>query len=101
MLLQTRSMTDNPDGPRFAGTPPFRYRVDVLAHLSRHGVFPTDHTSPQLVRDFLRDLYKYEIRKLRQQMLRDAFPKSEYYGRVEALRQRYPVLSLLPRQFVE
>ena len=94
-------MPDLPGGPRFSGTPPFRYRSDVLAHLARHGVFPTERTSPQLVRDFLRDLYKYEIRKLRHDMLCEAFPKAEYYGRVEALRRRYPVLSLLPRQFVE
>jgi hypothetical protein len=96
-----RSMPDFADPPRFSGSPPFRYRADVLVHLARHGVFPTERTSPQLVRDFLRDLYKYEIRKLREAMLCDAFPKAEYYGRVEALRQRYPVLSLLPRQFVE
>ena len=81
--------------------PCYRYRRDVLAHLARHGVFPTERTPPQLVRDFLRDLYKYEIRRLRADMLADKFPKDEYYGRVEALRQKYPVLSLLPRQFVE
>jgi len=94
-------MIDVPETSAFAGTPPFRYRAEVLAQLAVHGVFPTGHTSPQLVRDFLRDLYKYEIRKLREQMLREAFPKAEYYGRVEALRLRYPVLALLPRQFVE
>lgn len=96
-----RSVADLPDGPRFVGAPPFRYRAEVLEALARHGVFPTDHTQPQLVRDFLRDLYKYEIRRLRTRMLRDEFPKAEYYGRVDALRRRYPVLSLLPRQFVE
>ena len=81
--------------------PSYRYRPDVLAHLARHGVFPTTHTPPQLVRNFLRDLYKYEIRRLRDEMLAEKFPKGEYYGRVEALRQKYPVLSLLPRQFIE
>ena len=88
-------------GEGFAGRPPYRYRADVLAHLARHGVFPTERTSPQLVRNFLRDLYKYEIRKLKSQMMRDAFPKAEYFGRVEVLRKRYPVLSLVPRQFLE
>ena len=47
------------------------------------------------------ELYKYEIRALRERMLRRDFPKEEYYGRVEALRNKYPVLALLPRQFVE
>jgi hypothetical protein len=79
----------------------FTYRADVLRALERHGVKPTAATSPQLVRDYVRDLYKYEIRRLRAQMLREEFPRNEYADRVEALRNRYPVLSLLPRQFLE
>lgn len=80
---------------------PFRYRADVLEHLGHHGVQPTAHTRPGLVRDFVRDLYKYEIRQLRDRMLRNAFPREEYAARVDALRRCYPVLALLPRQFVE
>ena len=80
---------------------PFRYRVDVLSELERHGVRPRPDTRPELVRDFVRDLYKYEIRRLRSQMLASAFPRDEYYGRVETLRKQYPVLALLPRQFLE
>jgi len=53
------------------------------------------------VRDFVRDLYKYEIRRLRDRMLRNEFPREEYAGRVDALRRCYPVLALLPRQFVD
>lgn len=79
---------------------PFRYRLDVIEHLWRHGVHPTSHTEPELVRDFVRDLYKYEIRALRDRMLRNDFPKSEYSDRVDALRRRYPVLAFLPRQFL-
>jgi hypothetical protein len=79
----------------------FRYRPDVVERLLRHGVRPTDRTSPQLVRNFVRDLYKYEIRALRDRYLRREFPKIEYAGRVEALRLRYPVLALQPREFVE
>ena len=79
----------------------FKYRADVLRALERHGVRPTPETSPQLVRDYVRDLYKYEIRQLKGRMLRNEFPREEYSARVEALRDRYAVLSLLPRQFVE
>jgi hypothetical protein len=78
-----------------------RYRDEVLALLLVHGVRPTEHTRPELVRDFVRDLYKYEIRSLRERFLRRDFPKSEYAGKVDALRRRYPVLALLPREFVE
>ena len=80
---------------------PIRYRADVLEQLLAHGVRPTAHTDPQLVRDFVRDLYKYEIRCLRERYLRRDFPKAEYAGRVDDLRRRYPVLALLPREFIE
>jgi len=79
----------------------FVYLRDVLEYLIRHGVCPTEHTPPGLVRDFVRDLYKYEIRCLRERLLRHDFPKTEYAGRVEALRRRYMVLSLHAREFVE
>jgi hypothetical protein len=79
----------------------FTYRSDVLRELAKHGVCPTSHTDPQLVRDYVRDLYKYEIRRLKERMLREEFPRAQYTDRVEALRRSYPVLALLPRQFVE
>ena len=79
----------------------FHYRPDVLEQLLRHGVRPTDRTRPGLVRDFVRDLYKYEIRCLRERYLNRDFPKTEYAGRVDALRQRYPVLALHAREFVD
>jgi hypothetical protein len=79
----------------------YRYRPDVLMALAGHGVRPAGHTPPELVRDFVRDLYKYEIKRLREQLLLGAFPRAEYAGRVDALRRQYPVLSLMPRQFLE
>jgi hypothetical protein len=77
------------------------YRTNVLEQLLVHGVRPTEHTPPQLVRDYVRDLYKYEIRRLRERYLRRDFPKVEYAGRVDDLRRRYPVLALLPSEFIE
>jgi len=79
----------------------FTYRPDVLAALQVHGVKPTPHTRPELVREYLRDLYKFEIRRLRGRYLRREFPKAEYSERVDALRRQYPVLALLPAEFVE
>ena len=78
----------------------YTYRADVLQHLLAHGVRPTAHTSPQLVRDFVRDLYKYEIRALRERYVRQEFPKREYADRVDALRRRYPVLALKASEFL-
>ena len=78
----------------------YRYREDVLSALLSHGVRPTPATSPDLVRDYVRDLYKYEIRRLRERYLRREFPKKEYSDRVDALRRKYPVLSLRARDWV-
>jgi hypothetical protein len=79
----------------------YRYRADVIEALWRHGVHPTEQTPPQLVRAYVRDLYKYEIRALRERYLRREFPKQEYWTRVDDLRRQYPVLALLPDQFLE
>ena len=79
---------------------PFHYRADVIEQLWRHGIHPSSNTRPELVRDFVRDLYKYEIRRLRARMLSREFPKAQYADRVDALRRTYPVLALLPRQFL-
>ena len=78
-----------------------RYRAEVLAQLLAHGIRPTEGTNPQLVRDYVRDLYKYEIRRLRERYLRREFPKIEYASRVDDLRRRYPVLALQWREFIE
>jgi hypothetical protein len=80
---------------------PFRYRPDVLDALAAHGVRPTAGSSPDLVRGYVRELYKYEIRRLRERLLAGAFPRVEYADRVSRLRERYGVLALLPQQFLE
>jgi len=79
----------------------FRYRGDVLDALERHGVKPTPATNPELVREFVNDLYCYELRALRARLLRGEFPKQTYADRVIALRNKYSVLALKPFQFVE
>jgi hypothetical protein len=71
-----------------------------LTALLAHGVRPTPATPPGLVRDYVRDLYKYEIRRLRERYLKHEFPKQEYSNRVDALRRRYPVLSLHARDWI-
>jgi hypothetical protein len=80
---------------------PYRYRADVLARLWIHGVQPTERTPPELVRNFVRDLYKYEIRRLRERYLHREFPKAEYWTRVDALRRQYPVLALRAQDWIE
>lgn len=77
------------------------YRPDVLAELLRHGVVPTERSSPEMVRGFVRELYKFELRRLKERLQRREFPRAEYAGRVDELRRAYPVLARLPGDFVE
>ena len=70
------------------------YRQDVLEELARHGLRPAPSTNPSELRDAVRDLYKYEIKRLRAELLAGRFPKNEYAEKVVALRERYPLLSL-------
>jgi hypothetical protein len=84
-----------------ADRPIYKYRDDVLAECRRYGVFPTEHTPPQLARSFINELYKFELRKLRDRYIRGEFPKREYHRLVIEIRDRYPVLALVPRLWVE
>jgi hypothetical protein len=79
----------------------FTYKTFILQELLIHGVRPTPRTRPELARDFLRDLYKYEIRRLRERYMRKEFQKNEYAAKVDALRRKYPALSLPASQWVE
>ena len=72
----------------------FQYRPDILEALAVHGVRPKTTTPPELVHEFVSDLYRYEIRRLRDRLLADDFPKKEYAGRVIQLRMRYRVISM-------
>jgi hypothetical protein len=79
----------------------YRYRADVIAQLWRHGVHPRTETRPELVHEFVSDLYRYELRRLRDQLVRGAIPKTGYYDRVVALRRQYPLVSLKADQWLE
>jgi len=80
---------------------PFRYRADVLEQLWRHGVQPAERTRPDLVHEFVSDLYRHELRRLRDRLLRKEFPKPEYSGRVVELRKRYRLISMRSAEWLE
>lgn len=73
----------------------------MLEQLAVHGVKPTAATLPGLVHEFLNDLYRYELRRLRDCLLRREIPKAEYHDRVVEVRRRYPLLSVKPWQWME
>ena len=72
----------------------YTYDGRILDALVHHGLIPTSTTPPQGLRDAVRDLYKYEIRRLRSELLAGRIPKRDYAGHVVALRERYWVLSI-------
>ncbi|MGH9347677.1 MAG: hypothetical protein ACRD26_10475 [Vicinamibacterales bacterium] len=72
----------------------YHYRPDVLAELWRHGVQPRDTTPPELVRGYVNDLYRYELRRLRARLLAGEIAKAGYYDVVVETRNRYRVLAI-------
>lgn len=79
----------------------YRYRPDVLRQLWAHGVQPKDTTPPELVHEFVSDLYRFELRRMRDDLRRGAIPKAGYYERIVQLRRRYPLISLKPHAWLE
>ena len=78
----------------------YRYKPEVLDQLWRHGVHPTPDTPPELVHEFVSDLYRYELRRLRHRLVTRQIPKAGYYERVVELRRKYPLVSLKPQFWV-
>lgn len=73
----------------------------MLEQLWRHGVHPRETTPPELVHEYVSDLYRYELRRLRDRLVRGDILKRDYYGHVVALRRIYPLVSLAAWQWVE
>ena len=65
--------------------------LDVLAGL---GLAPRDETAPELLREQLNDLYRYELRRLRDRLLAGHVQKADYIGHVLELRKKYWMLSV-------
>jgi len=79
----------------------WRYPPELVEGLPGFGIAPRPDTPPRLVRDQLNDLYRFEIRRLRERLLAKEFPKTEYIGRVITLRKKYWPLALTPEQWDE
>lgn len=69
------------------------YHPHILDALAGHGLVPAAATTPQQLRDAVNDLYRYEIRKLRDRCRAGEFPVRELAPRVVDLRRRYLLLS--------
>lgn len=74
----------------------WNYPVELADALLTFGLAPTADTSPQVVRDAVNDLYRYEIRRLKQHLLDGHVAKADYSPAVVVLRKKYWPLSLQP-----
>lgn len=70
------------------------FRPEVLDELARHGLKPGPATSPELLREQVNDLYRIEIRRLRDRCRAGEFSTRELPARVVELRKRYLLLSI-------
>ena len=60
----------------------------------RFGLAPGRETPPSVVRDALNDLYRYELRRMRDALLAGRIAKPDYLDHVIALRKKYWPLTL-------
>ena len=72
----------------------WQYPPELTDALVRFGLRPHTGTPPALVRDALNDLYRYELRRMRDRLRAGAMAKADYNDAVIATRRRYWPLSL-------
>ena len=78
-----------------------RYRPDVLEELARHGLAPGPDTPAARLREQINDLYRIEIRALRDRCRAGDFAIRDLPIRVVELRKRYLLLSIPMEQWTE
>ncbi|MFN7979937.1 MAG: hypothetical protein U0P30_17530 [Vicinamibacterales bacterium] len=71
-----------------------RYHPEILEALVGHGLVPSAETTPARLREAINDLYRYEIRRLRDRCRAGEFPVAALSTHVRALRTRYLLLSI-------
>ena len=69
-------------------------KPEILEALAAHGLRPHPDTPTALLREQINDLYRIEIRKLRDRCRAGEFPTTELAPRVVELRKRYLLLSI-------
>ena len=69
-------------------------KPEVLEALAEHGLRPRADTPVSLLREQINDLYRFEIRKLRDRCRAGEFTTKELPAHVVELRKRYLLLSI-------
>jgi hypothetical protein len=80
--------------PAFMSTRQWHYPPELLTVLEGFGLRPDARTAPSVVRDALNDLYRFELRRMRDRLRAGEIPKADYNDHVIALRKHYWPLTL-------
>ena len=72
----------------------YTYDPQVLDQLALHGVRPARTTRPELVHEFVSDLYRFELRRLRARQVGGEIDKQDYVAHVIDLRRKYILISV-------
>jgi hypothetical protein len=70
------------------------YPPELVVALAPLGIVPKDDTPPAFAREAVDELYKYELRRLRDRVRAGEADRSDYLARVIGLRKKYWVLTL-------
>jgi len=81
-------------------TVPDTVTPEVREELERHGLCPKPDTRLELLREQINDLYRFEIRKLRDRCRAGEFSTRELPAHVVQLRRRYMLLSIPTAQWL-
>ena len=71
-----------------------RLRAAVRAALAAHGIEAAGDEAPRALRERLNDVYLEEVRALKARQRSGEIPLREYAAHVDALKSRFPLLSL-------
>jgi hypothetical protein len=77
------------------------FRPEILDELARHGLRPEQDTSPARLREQVNDLYRVEIRRLRDRCRAGEIPIRDLPTHVVELRRRYILLSIPVENWIE
>ena len=72
----------------------YTYHPKVSEDLGRFGLRPRPTTPPAFAKEFVNDLYRYELRTLRARLVAREIPRQGYSDRVVELRKKYFLLSI-------
>jgi hypothetical protein len=79
----------------------FTWDPDMLNALAGLGIRPGPRTSPVFVKDYVSQLYRYELRRLRAGLVGGQIAKADYKSLIIGLRPRYWMLSIPAARWAE